>query len=430
MKTDTNRIAMLKICLMYFFYNFFWSLSSGSLFSVWLNDKVGIDGSQIGVLFGLQTGVAVLFKPGFGYILDKLGMKRHLLIFVSVLSLLIGPFYIYVYGPLLSNESTFYAGIIIGSIYLGMLFQAGSGVIASYSDRFARCHDNDFGLVNGFGIAAWGVSAILAGFLYNIDPDLIFIACSVSALLMLVCSLTLRVKHLNDVDNEVVSAEKITRFDVIKLFKNKKFWAFMTYSGTISVVFWTSMTQFTRYFISFFPTQEEGITFSSNMDGLCAIFLFFFSASVPYIIRKIGSKGSLILTAAGISAVLLMIGYAGLGEKNLTLAIAAKFLFGVVNPLLIVSVFAYVAEQFDKKVNSFTYMFGFQTINNIMTAIASPVMGNMYDVHGFPLSYIYFGMFSAAVTVVAVFTLSSKKHAVSSGEQTETAQQEEDAVTA
>ncbi|WP_394244326.1 oligosaccharide MFS transporter [Vibrio astriarenae] len=412
MKTDSNRIAMSKVCLMYFFYNFFWSLSSGSLFSVWLNDTVGIDGSQIGVLFGLQTGIAVLFKPGFGYVLDKLGLKKHLVIFISLLSILIGPFYIYVYGPLLANDSTFVLGIIVGSLYLGMLFQAGSGVIASYSDRFARCHSNDFGLVNGFGIAAWGLSAILAGYLYNIDPDLIFVACSVSAVLMLLCAMMLRVKHLDNVDNEVVSAEKITKLDVFELFKNPKFWAFMTYAATISVVFWTSMSQFTRYFITFFPTQEEGITFSSNMDGITAVFLFAFSASVPFIIRRIGAKGSLILTAAGITSFMLLIGYAGLGEeKNLTMAIVAKLLFGIVNPLLIVSVFAYIAEQFDKKVNSFTYMFGFQTVNNIMTAIAAPVMGTMYDSHGFAWSYIYFGLFAAAATLIAMVTLSSKKSA-------------------
>ncbi|MGR5167437.1 oligosaccharide MFS transporter [Vibrio astriarenae] len=410
MKTDSNRIAMGKVCLMYFFYNFFWSLSSGSLFSVWLNDKVGIDGSQIGVLFGLQTGIAVLFKPGFGYILDKLGLKKHLVIFISLLSILIGPFYIYVYGPLLANDATFVFGIIAGSLYLGMLFQAGSGVIASYSDRFARCHDNDFGLVNGFGIAAWGLSAILAGYLYNINPDLIFVACSVSAVLMLLCVMLLRVKHLDNVDNDVVSAQKITKVDVMKLFKNPKFWAFMTYAATISVVFWTSMSQFTRYFITFFPTQEEGITFSSNMDGITAVFLFAFSASVPFIIRRIGVKGSLILTAAGITSFMLLIGFAGLGEeKNLYMAVVAKLLFGIVNPLLIVSVFAYIAEQFDKKVNSFTYMFGFQTVNNIMTAIAAPVMGTMYDSHGFAWSYIYFGLFAAASTLIAMVTLSSKK---------------------
>ncbi|MGL6259449.1 oligosaccharide MFS transporter [Vibrio sp. WXL103] len=419
MKTDSNRVAMGKLCLMYFFYNFFWSLTSGSLFAVWLNDRVGIDGSQIGVLFGLQTGIAVLFKPAMGYIMDKLGLKKHLLYFIAVLSVLIGPFYLYVYAPLLGNDATFWAGVIIGACYLGMLFQAGSGVICSYSDRFARCHNNDFGLVNGFGIAAWGVSAVLAGFLYNIDPNLIFVAASIAACLMLFFAFTLRVKHLETVDNEVLSAEKIQRSDVITLLKNPKMWAFMTYAGTISVVFWTSMTQFTRYFVSFFPTQEEGITFSSNMDGLTSVFLFFVSASVPFVIKRIGSKGSLILTAFGITACLLLIGYAGLGEKNLPIAIGAKLLFGIVNPLLIVSVFAYIAEQFDKKVNSFTYMFGFQVINNIMTAIAAPFMGNMYDIYGFPMSYIYFGLFSLAATILAFFTLSSPKDAPKTEEQSE-----------
>ncbi|GGA85573.1 MFS transporter [Neiella marina] len=412
MSVDSNKVAMGKACLMYFFYNFFWSLTSGSLFAVWLDDRVGIDGAQIGILFGFQTGLAILFKPFFGYILDKLGLKKHLIYFIALSALMIGPFYLYVYAPLLANDSTFIYGVIIGSLYLGMLFQAGSGVVASYCDRFARCHGFDFGLVNGFGIASWGVSALLAGVLYNVNPDLMFYAASVSAFIMLAFCWSLKVSHLDDVENEVLSQEKIAPKDVIKLAKNPKMWAFMTYAATISVVFWTSTTQFTRYFISFFETQEAGIAFSSTMDGICSVFLFFVSASVPFLINRIGAKGSLIVTAAGITSFMFMMGIAGLGEQNLYLAIAGKLLFGVANPLLMVSVFAYVAEQFDKKVNSFTYMFGFQVVNNLFTAIASPVMGNMYDVHGFAMSYIYFGLFSLAATLVACFTLSSKSKAV------------------
>ncbi|MEZ9311008.1 MFS transporter [Vibrio sp. 10N.286.49.F3] len=69
----------------------------------------------------------------------------------------------------------------------------------------------------------------------------------------------------------------------------------------------------------------------------------------------------------------------------------------------------YVAEQFDKKVNSFTYMFGFQVVNNIMTAIASPIMGTMHDSYSFPMSYIYCGVFSGCATILAIFTLSGNK---------------------
>ncbi|MCF7364433.1 MFS transporter [Vibrio sp. A1-b2] len=76
MKTDSNRIAMSKVCLMYFFYNFFWSLSSGSLSSVWLNDTVGIGGSKIGVLFGFQTVnniTTAMAAPVMGMLYDSQG---------------------------------------------------------------------------------------------------------------------------------------------------------------------------------------------------------------------------------------------------------------------------------------------------------------------------------------------------------------------
>ncbi|SQB20996.1 lactose permease [Citrobacter koseri] len=47
---------------------------------------------------------AVIIKPVYGYIMDKMGMKKHLLYFVCIVSALMAPFYIWCYLPLLQTH--------------------------------------------------------------------------------------------------------------------------------------------------------------------------------------------------------------------------------------------------------------------------------------------------------------------------------------
>jgi OHS family lactose permease-like MFS transporter len=81
-----------------FLYFFTWSSSFG-LYALWLSQKVGLDSITIGSVFAINGVFAVILKPVYGYIMDKIGMSKWLLYFVCAVSALMAPFFVFVYQP-------------------------------------------------------------------------------------------------------------------------------------------------------------------------------------------------------------------------------------------------------------------------------------------------------------------------------------------
>lgn len=59
---------------------------------MWLSQKVGLDSITIGSVFAINGVFAVVLKPVYGYIMDKIGMSKWLLYFVCAISALMAPF--------------------------------------------------------------------------------------------------------------------------------------------------------------------------------------------------------------------------------------------------------------------------------------------------------------------------------------------------
>ena len=112
-----------------FLHLFAWSAAM-SFFAIWLGQHLGIGATKTGLLYSANALAALCMQPVLGFISDKIGLKKTLLFTILIILLLIGPFFIYIYGPLL--VSNFYLGAILGGIYLGFIFNAGYGVIDSY----------------------------------------------------------------------------------------------------------------------------------------------------------------------------------------------------------------------------------------------------------------------------------------------------------
>lgn len=105
-------------------FTFFFTRSSAfSLFSIWLNQYVGLKGAETGATFSAIAITALSAQPLYGVIQDMLGLKKHLLWAIGILLLISGPFLIYVYAPLLRLRTNMLAGADI-------CFRAGP-----------RCHD-------------------------------------------------------------------------------------------------------------------------------------------------------------------------------------------------------------------------------------------------------------------------------------------------
>ena len=98
-----TRIAQFKMSSFIFLYFFTWSSSFG-LYALWLSQKVGLDSVTIGTVFAVNGVFAVVLKPVYGYIMDKIGMSKWLLYFVCATSALMAPFFVFIYQPLLLRK--------------------------------------------------------------------------------------------------------------------------------------------------------------------------------------------------------------------------------------------------------------------------------------------------------------------------------------
>nr|VUD34742.1 sucrose permease [Raoultella sp. NCTC 9187] len=87
-----------------FLYLFAWS-STMAFFVIWTTQHLGISATKTGLLYSVNAFIALLMQPFFGFISDKFGLKKRLIWILVAMLLPVGPFFIYLYAPLLVTAS-------------------------------------------------------------------------------------------------------------------------------------------------------------------------------------------------------------------------------------------------------------------------------------------------------------------------------------
>ena len=345
--STTNRTEYYKISSFIFLYFFTWSASIG-LLAIWLGQKANLSGSVIGTVFAVNGIFSVILKPIYGYILDKIGMSKYLLYFVVIMSALMAPFFIYVYQPLLMSNTLL--GIIIGALYLSFAWYAGVAACESYSDRFSRLNGMEFGQIRMWGSLGWAVASSFSGLLFNLSPAYNFILGSVASVMMFI-------------------AEQ----------------------------------QFSRYFVTFFDDIHEGNAVFGYLGTVQSGMEFVMYMVVPLFVNFIGAKRGLLIVGLVVGARLII---SGMCDSHLLISVL-KPLYGLEICLLLVSVFKYIAEHFDKRVNATMYLLGYQAMLYVGNVVVSSPAGYMYDRIGFEHTYIIMGATALTFTLISAFTLSA-----------------------
>ena len=220
MKLSKNRNFILLSATLFFFF-VTWSFWF-SLFPIWLSQHLGLDGANTGIIYSLNAVGALCLQPLYGYIQDRLGLKKHLMWFIASLLIFVGPFIIYVYGPLL--QANIFAGAAAGAVYLGAAFFAGVGAIETYVERVGRVSNYEFGKARMWGSLGWAFATFFAGTLININPNINFWLASVSA--MIAAVMIMLVKFDNTDTNSDVEANPVRVGDLFALLKMPRFHAF------------------------------------------------------------------------------------------------------------------------------------------------------------------------------------------------------------
>ncbi|VTO17541.1 Lactose permease [Klebsiella variicola] len=119
-------------CLFFLFFFIGWGCCYPYL-SLWLTETIGINYTDVGLVYSFTAIVAVCVQPLFGFISDKLVYRKNLMWMLAIIITLFAPYWIYVFAPLL--KINVFLGALAGGLYIGMAYGAGCGVCEAYIDK-------------------------------------------------------------------------------------------------------------------------------------------------------------------------------------------------------------------------------------------------------------------------------------------------------
>jgi MFS transporter, OHS family, lactose permease len=390
-----NRNYALLSAYLYLF--FFAQAMSISLLSIWYTRTLGLSGTEVGIVFSATFFVALVLQPLYGYLSDKAGLRKHVLWFVSLMCVSSGLFFAFVYGPLLTTNIV--AGAACGGLFIGMTFVAGAYAVESYVDRVGRKYGFEYGRARLWGSLGFASAAFFSGRLFNIDPAINFTMAAAAGVLLCIVVFFTRVEP-SEADRQ--STASLSLRDALVVLGMKKFWGFMVLILGVTNLYLVYDQQFPIYFASLFPTPEQG----NVMFGYLNSAQIFVEAGMmflaPSIVSRIGARNGLLLAAS-----IMIVRMAGSGIVTGPVAISSmKMLHSLELPIMLVSVFKYIAWHFDNRLCSTIYMVGWSFGHSLGLAVLSPLVGQLYDRIGFPNTYLLLAAFAAVFLVCSFFTLS------------------------
>lgn len=392
----TSKQSHFRFLCTFVYIYFFAQAMSMSLLALWLRSTLHLSGTETGIVFSANFIAAMCSQPLYGFISDKVGMRRHVLWAVGVLCMLSGVFLVNVYGPLLKTHIL--VGAAFGGIYLGVTFIAGSYAMESYVDRIGRAYGFEYSRVRLWGSLGFASAAFLTGRLYNIDPHINFVLASVAGLLLVAMLVFWR---LPAHDAAVAAGPAVRLGDTLALLRSGAFWRFMVFVLLVTNIYLVYDQQFPSYFASQFPDKATGAAMFGYLNSL-QIFVEAGGLFVsPLLVRRIGAKKGLLLAG---TIMMLRIGGSGLAVGPVSIS-CMKMLHSFELPILVVSLFRYIAYHFDNRVASTVYMVGVSFGHSLGLALLSPLVGKSYDLIGFTNSYLLLAAVGATCLVISAFAL-------------------------
>lgn len=396
------RTGSLSILLFFAGWGIWWSF-----FQIWLTTKLGFSGAQVGTIYSFGSAAALVLMFIYGSIQDKLGMRKHLLITLITLQVLVAPFFTWVYVPML--EANFFAGAVVGAIYLAVAYLAACPVFEAVTERMSRRYHFEYGQARAWGSFGYAVAALAAGFLFTINPYLIFwTGSAVSAILLAVLLL---VKPENKEENlaayenkEESSKDNKTPSmrDIFGVFRIGALWKIMFFI-MISWTFYTVFDQqmFPEFFTRFFATPEEGQQAYGVLNSIEVFLEFVMMGVIPLLMGKIGVRKSLLL---GCTIMIVRIGGCGLATSPLGVGII-KLLHAPETALFILAIFRYFTLHFDTRISATLYMVGFQIAAQVGQIIFSTPLGALHDNIGYQNTFLFIAGVVALASIYAFFIL-------------------------
>lgn len=396
------RMSSLEILMFFAGWGIWWSF-----FQIWLTTKQGFTGAQVGTIYACGSAVSLVLMFIYGSIQDKLGMKKHLMVFFLVLEILLAPFFTWVYVPLLKAQ--FFLGAAVGAVYLSLAYLSACPVFEAVTERMSRRYRFEYGQARAWGSFGYAIAALAAGFLFTMNPYLIFwTGSAVSALLLAVVLFLRPEKNVElcakyEVAEEAAKENKSPSMkDILSVFGILDVWKiiiFIVLSWTFYTVFDQQM--FPEFFTRFFATPEEGQQAYGVLNSIEVFLEFLMMGLIPILMKKIGIRKSILL---GCCIMICRIGGCGLVTNPLGIAIV-KLLHAPETAIFILAIFRYFTLHFDTRISATLYMVGFQIAAQVGQIIFSNPLGALRDSIGYQTTFLVISGIVCIASIYAFFIL-------------------------
>ncbi len=361
-----------------------------SFFQLWLTSTkngLGLSGSAVGTIYSANSVVTLILMFVYGALQDRLVLKRTLLIACAVMGTLIGPFFTWVYAPLLTHH--FVIGIIVGSVFLSCGFLAASPVFEALVEKFSRQFGFEYGQARAWGSFGYALVALLAGFLFVIDPKLNFWFGSLFGLLLLLNLLFWKPKAERALKADALAGDLAKKSapslkEMLSVMKMPQLWAiiaFIMFTWTFYTVFDQQM--FPEFYTNLFATPALGQHMYGTLNSVQVFGEALMMGIVPIIMKKIGVRKTLLL---GMLVMFVRIGGCGLATNPIAVSLI-KMLHALEVPLFSLPMFRYFTLHFDTKLSATLYMVGFQVAAQVGQVILSTPLGMLRDSVGYSVTF-------------------------------------------
>ncbi len=374
-----------------------------SFFQRWLN-SMGLNGAEVGTIYSINSLATLVLMFCYGLIQDNLGLKRHLVLVISAIAALVGPFVQFIYAP--PMRTNMMAAAMIGSIVLSAGFMAGCSLIEAVTERYSRKFNFEYGQSRAWGSFGYAIVALVAGIVFNINPMINFWLGSAFGVGMLIVYLTwypadqraaLKEESAPDAEPTNPSLK-----EMVKVLRMPALWVlivFMLLTNTFYTVFDQQM--FPTYYASLFPTEATGNTVYGILNSVQVFCESAMMGVVPIIMRKIGVRNALLL---GGTVMFLRIGLCGIFHDPVMISIVKMF-HAIEVPLFCLPAFRYFTLHFNPKLSATLYMVGFQIASQIGQVVFSTPLGMLHDRLGDRTTFLTISGIVLCAVVYGVFVI-------------------------
>lgn len=382
-----------------------WSLW-WSFYAMWLKNKLGLSGTELGMLYAVNQFFSMLFMLGYGFLQDKLGTRKHLIWLIGIVITLTGPFLIYVYEPLLTSH--FKLGMVLGAVFFGLGYLAGYGLVDSFVEKVSRKFNFEFGTARFWGCLGYAAGTFIGGIFFSINPHINFWCVSAMGVLFLVINVLFKTESAasSSVKHASSDADVLTRQDFMTIFKDPQFWFFVIFVvGTWSFYNIYDQQMFPVFYAGLFEDPELAPRVYGYLNSVQVFMEAVGMALIPFLINRIGPKSALLL--GGIIMTCRILGSALFTDIYIISLI--KMLHALEVPLFVISVFKFSVANFDKRLSSTMYLIGFNIASSIGIIVLSLPIGKLFDRVGYQSIFYIMASIVVLTLIFGYFTLSKKQ---------------------